>query len=89
MAGAGRSPALDDPEVINHHATAQTGKGLGGGDTLARGACDGEGGVTLAAKADARVGGRVLDEDGGLLRRILPTLPPRLSMWLWNTATRL
>ena len=56
----------DDSEVIRHHATAQAGEGLGRGDTLAGGACDGEGGVTLAAKADTCIGGGVLDEDGGL-----------------------
>ena len=52
--------------MISHHATAQTGERLCRGDTLSGGARNGEGGVTLAAKADARIGGSVLDEDGGL-----------------------
>ena len=52
--------------MISHYAAAQSGKALCRGDTFAGGACNGEGAVTLATKADACVRGRVLNENGGL-----------------------
>ena len=58
----------DDAEAIRHNATATTREAARAGDTLAGRTCDGEGGVTLAAKADTRIRGSVLDEDGGLNR---------------------
>ena len=45
----------DDAEAVRHDAATAAGEAARAGDTLAGRACDGKGGVTLAAKADTRV----------------------------------
>ena len=52
--------------MVCHDAAAESGKASCGSDTFTGRTCDGEGGVTFAAKSDARIRGRVLDENGGL-----------------------
>ena len=59
---------LDNAEAFAHYATAVSGKASCAGKSLSGGACDGEGGVTLATKADAGIGGSVFNEDRGLDR---------------------
>ena len=57
---------LYNSEALCKNTAAISGKASRAGDTFAGRTCDGEGGVSLSAKADARIGGRVLNEDGGL-----------------------
>ena len=60
--------ALYYSEILRKHASATAGKGAGGGDALAGRSCDGEGRMTLAAKAYTCIGGGVLYEYGSLNR---------------------
>ena len=57
---------LDNSEAFAHYATAVSGKASCAGKSLTGRSCDGEGGVTLAAKADAGIGGSALNEYRGL-----------------------
>ena len=59
---------LDNAEAFAHYATAVSGKASCAGKSLTGRSCDGEGGVTLATKADAGIGGSVLNEDRSLNR---------------------
>ena len=59
---------LYNSEALCKNTAAISGKASRAGDTLACRTCDGEGGVSLSAKADARIGGRVLNEYRGLNR---------------------
>ena len=55
----------DDAEAVRHDAAAAAGEAARAGDTLAGRTCDGEGGVTLAAEADAGIRRSIFDEYGG------------------------
>ena len=59
---------LDNSEAFAHNATAVSGKASCAGETLSCGAGNSEGGVALTAKADARIGGGVFNEDRGFNR---------------------
>src|SRR5207302_1960803 len=58
--------ASNNSELVLERAASLAGEGARGGESVAARAGDGPGGVALATHAQARVRGRVLDEERGV-----------------------